>query len=122
MRFLKGDIGRQSGKLRHQSQEGHCRHVGNERIRFGHVADARPDFALLVVAVEAQNVRASGNRLMESQQGQDQGRFAGAVRAEQPDGFPDTGCAKTAGDATKNLPPSEFYLEILEFDYIRWHE
>ena len=106
----------QARDFAHQAEEGDGGHVADERIVFGHVADAGFHFAGLGVAVETEDAGAACGGLVEAEEGLDQRGFAGAVGAQQADGFAGTGNAEAAGDSLENLPPAKANAEGVDFD------
>ena len=60
LRLLERRLRRKARQLGHLAQESHGRHVPDERVVLGHVADSRPGFAHVAPAVHAQDTGASG--------------------------------------------------------------
>src|SRR5262245_11836877 len=67
-------------------------------------------------AVPAEDLRASFAWPQKPEQRQDERGLARAVGPEQTHGFSRARNAKTAGDPVKDLPPSKFDFQALEFD------
>ena len=114
--LLERRFRRKAGELGHLAHEGDGRHVADERVVLGHVADARARFAHAVRAIEAENARAPGAGAEEPEQRQDQRGLARAVRAQQAHGLARARHAEAAGDPVKDLPPPQPDFQVFEFD------
>src|SRR6476469_9386724 len=93
----------------------HGRHLGDERIAFGHVADQRPDLFRLVDDVVAKDLRGARIRLMEAKQRVNQRGLAGAVWTKQTD----RAATKIAAKIFKYLPATESDAKAVKIDH-RW--
>ena len=116
VRLLERRVRREARQLRHLAQEGDRRHLPDERVVLGHVANSRPGLAHVAPAVQAENAGASGTGSEKSEQRQDQGGLACPVGPQQPHCFSRARNAETAGDPVEDLPPSQLDLQVLEFD------
>ena len=114
--LLERGVRGKAGELGHLAQKGDRRHLADERVVLGHVADTRPGLAPAAPAIEAENAGAPGARAEESEQRQDQRGLAGAVGPQQPDGLARARRAKAAGDPAQDLPPPQPDLQVLELD------
>src|SRR6185503_1961725 len=90
-------------------------HFGDERIALGHVADQRADLFGFVGNVEAEDVRSAGRRLMKSEQRVNEHGFAGAVGAEQTDGF----ATQVTTKVLQDLPATKRNAEAVQVDHWR---
>ena len=106
VRFLECRLRRKAGKLGHLADEGHRRHLPDERVVLGHVADSRPGFTHVVPAIEPQDTGAAGARPKEPEERQDQRGLAGPIGPEQSHRLSCARNAETAGDPVEDLPPS----------------
>ena len=116
VRFLERRLRREARQLGHLAQEGHRRHLPDERVVLRHVADSRPGLAHVAPAVHAQDTGASGAGPEKPEQRQDQRGLARPVGPEQPHRLSCARNAETAGDPVEDLPPSQLDLQVLEFD------
>src|SRR5208282_4340625 len=87
-------------------------HIGEERVILRHITGRLANLANIGAGVEAENSRGSGGGLVEAEQGVDEGRFSGSVRAQQPDGAG----GKRAPQIVEDAPPAEIDRQAVEFD------
>ena len=116
VRLLERRLRREARQLGHLAHEGHRRHLPDERVVLGHVADSRPGLAHVAPAVQAQDAGAAGAGPEKPEQRQDQRGLARPVGPEQPHRLSCARNAETAGDPVEDLPPSQLDLQVLEFD------
>jgi len=107
----------QTGQLTHDACESYRCLLGDERVGLGHVANACLHRSRLGVAVETQDRCASRGRFVEPEQGTDQRRLAGPVRAQQPNRRAISGRAQ-AGQVPElqDVPPAQLHMEVVDFD------
>src|SRR6185503_14016727 len=116
VRLLERGFRWKTGELGHLAHEGDGRHVADEGVVLGHVADARARLAHAVRAIEAENARASGAGAQEAEQREDQRGLPRAVRAQQAHRLACTRHTEAAGDPVKDLPPPQPDFQVLQFN------
>ena len=94
----------------HLADERNRRHLPDERVVLGHVADPRAIH--VAAAVQAQDAGPAGARSEEAEQGENQRGLARPVWAEQPHRLSRARNAETAGDPMEDLPPSKRDLQV----------
>src|SRR5262245_52710842 len=92
--------------------------VGDERVAFGHVADARANLSDFGPDVAPEDSRRARRRPVKSEQRVNQRRLASAVRAGQAD----APAPQRALDVVQDAPLAEIDSQVVEFnDWIhRW--
>jgi hypothetical protein len=96
-------FGRQTGQLGHETHEVHGRHLGDERVAFGHITDQRFDLVRVIADVVAEDLCRARGRVMEAEQRVNQRGLAGAVWSKQSDCL----AAKIAAEVFENRTTTE---------------
>src|SRR5262249_3401500 len=108
-----------TGEFAHHSNERNRGHVSDEGVILRHEADDGADLIEVFLDIEAEDACGPTGRLVESEEGVDEGGLACAVGTEQAN--------RPAGQSTrevvKNLARSEVYVESGQFDcrgHLNW--